>query len=104
MYKITDIQDISRPICKRYVAHIEVAPNTNVYDIKTVIVNATKEICKKYDVVHIVRLYVHMGKNIACQSMWVNDIDDIPLPKHLKYNDSINDIGIVWSDGNVNKI
>lgn len=69
MHKITEIKDVSRPRYKRFIAHIEVSPNINKFDVKTAIVEATKEIRNLKGIVHVVRLYVHNGKGIICQSM-----------------------------------
>jgi len=97
MYEITDIQDVSRPRCKRYVAHVNIPPNLSKSEIKTIILQATQEIRNKYDVIHVVRLYIHKENSLMAQSMWMDKtLTDVPLPKALNYNDSIDDIGIVW--------
>jgi len=120
MYKITEIQDISRPRAKRFVAHIQVH-TTNKPLIKKIIQDATETVKRtnqcsprtreKFgdDPAHVVRLYIHSTGGIICQSMWVTDkktfaVDhpeepytvDIRLPKPLNYNDHAGDIGVVW--------
>lgn len=95
MYEILSIQDVSRPRCKRYVAHIKVdAENKN--EIKSAILEATEEIRNMKKPCHVVRLYVHVPNRPTCQSMWVDKTVDAPLPIPLNYNDSIYDVGIVW--------
>lgn len=98
MYKITSIQDVSRPRCKRYVAHVDIASGIETKDeIKTIITQATDEIRNVHKPTHVVRLYVHFDSKLICQSMWADKtFTDAPLPKPLNYNDSIGDIGIVW--------
>ncbi len=106
--KIISVQDISRPRCKRFLAHIEVDVN-NKKKVKAVIKEITKMLKvtntyasertkEKFDCnAHVVRLYVHFGKKIICQSMWIDKTaEDIPLPLPLEYNDFVDDIGIVW--------
>lgn len=96
MYEITDIQDISRPRCKRFVAHVNIGSDDKD-KIKTAISKATQEIKNNHNPAHVVRLYVHANGKLICQSMWVdNTFTDAPLPKPLNYNDSVGDIGIVW--------
>lgn len=96
MYEITEIQDISRPRCKRYVAHVNVL-STVKEDIKAAISKATEEVKTSMKLAHVVRLYIHANEKLICQSMWVDKaFTDAPLPKPLNYNDSIDDIGIVW--------
>ena len=108
MYKIESVQDVSRPRCKRFVAHI-IVDYDDKEKVKTAIAEATKAIKetddysnettkRKFDCpAHVVRLYVHFGKRLICQSMWIdNTLKNVPLPIPLKYNDTIDDIGIVW--------
>lgn len=96
MYEIMDVQDISRPRCKRFVAHINVCTDDKDV-IKTAILEATKEIRTTRKPTHVVRLYVHANGKLVCQSMWVDKtLQDVPLPKPLDYNDYVGDIGIVF--------
>lgn len=107
MYKITSVQDASRPRCKRFVAHIDV--DTEDRDlIKTAILSATAKIRSSDEYsseltkqrlsgpAHVVRLYVHLDGKLICQSMWMDKTADVPLPKPLNYNDFNDDIGIAW--------
>jgi hypothetical protein len=98
MYEITRVEDVSRPRCKRFVGNVVVTDNPATSDeIKTIIVNATKDIKNAHDPCHVVRLYIHTDIKLRCQSMWVDKtFTDAPLPLPLKYNDSVGDIGIVW--------
>lgn len=108
MYEITEIQDISRPRCKRFVAHINIQTKDK-NTLKRIIREATQNI--KYTKecslrtkekfgdtpAHVVRLYIHGTSGLIAQSMWVdNTLEDVPLPKPLNYNDYDGDIGIVW--------
>ena len=96
MYEITEIQDVSRPRCKRYVTHIIVS-SADKDDVKAAIAKATEEVRKSVGTAHVVKLYVHANEKLLCQSMWVdNEFADAPLPKPLEYNDWQDDIGIVW--------
>lgn len=110
MYEILSVQDVSRPCCKRFVAHI----NTDIADkngLKSLISDVTErlkftddyssEVTKqKFKThAHVVRLYIHINSRLKCQSMWVDKtLVDVPLPKPLEYNDFVNDIGIMWLD------
>lgn len=107
--KVISVQDVSRPFCKRFVAHVAVDVN-NKKKVKAVIKEMTKmlkvsntysnETTKerfKNDDAHVVRLYVHYNKDVICQSMWVDKTaEDVTLPLPLEYNDFVDDIGIVW--------
>lgn len=96
MYSITETQDVSRPRCKRYMAHIGI-DSDGKDEVKTDILKATEEIKAIHNPCHAVRLYVHIGEKLICQSMRVDKtFTDAPLPKPLKYNDSVGDVGIVW--------
>ncbi len=96
MYKIKEVQDVSRPICKRYVVHVEVEKK-NKSAVKRDIVGVTSEVRKNNTPCHVVWLYVwHKGK-LLCRTAWVDkDFTEAPLPKPLDYNDHEGDIGIVW--------
>ena len=96
MYQITEIQDVSRPICKRFVAHV-VVDKKNKTAIKRMIEDATNEVRAEKKPAHIVWLYVwHKGK-LKCRTMWVDKtFNEAPLPKPLDFNDSQGDIGIMW--------
>ncbi len=90
----TGIQDVSRPSCKRFIAHINV-DSTDRDSIKSVISETTQEIRDKHSA-HVVWLYVHANRKLVCRTMWVDStLEGIPLPKPLDYNDSAGDIGIV---------
>jgi hypothetical protein len=96
MYKTTEIQDVSRPICKRYVAHVEV-DKKNKTAVKRMIEDATDEVRKSNNPVHVVWLYVWRKGKLMCRTMWVDKtFTEAPLPKPLKFNDHIGEIGIVW--------
>ena len=98
MYEITEIQDISRPRCNRYVAHVNV-PSTVKDEVKSAISKATEEVKTSMKRAHVIRLYIHASEKLICQSMWVDKaFTDAPLPIPLNYNDFIGDIGIVWVD------
>lgn len=96
MYNIVSVEDVSRPLCKRFVAHVNV--DSSIKDeVKTAILQATEEVKSSVKLAHVVRLYVRTNEKLICQSMWVDKtFTDAPLPKPLNYNDSIGDIGIVW--------
>lgn len=96
MYKIREIQDVSRPICKRYVAHVDVdvAGKTSV---KRMIETWTERVKKQCSPAHVVWLYVYHDKKLLCRTAWVDkDFTEAPLPLSLDYNDHEGDIGIVW--------
>jgi hypothetical protein len=96
MYKIIEIQDVSRPRCKRFVAHVIVA-SSDKNEIKTVISQATEDVKASVKLAHVVRLYIHANEKLICQSMWVDKtFTGAQLPKPLNYNDWNGDIGIVW--------
>ncbi len=89
------IQDVSRPGCKRYIAHINV-DSADRDSIKAVISEATQNIRNKHSA-NVVWLYVHANKKLVCRTMWVDKtLEGVPLPKPLDFNDSADDIGIVW--------
>lgn len=96
MYEIKEVQNLSRPICKRYLAHVEVEKK-NKTAVKRDIVGATSEVRKDKVPAHVVWLYVwHEGK-LLCRTAWVDKtFTQAPLPKPLDYNDHEGDIGIVW--------
>jgi hypothetical protein len=96
MYQVKEVQDVSRPVCKRYIGHIEV-DKKNKTNVKRAIVGATNEMLKEKDPCHVVWLYVwHKGK-ILCRTMWTDkEFTAAPLPLPLDYNDHEGDIGIVW--------
>lgn len=52
-----EIQDVSRPRCKRYIGHIEV-DKKNKTAIKRMIKNATNEVRHEKAPAHVVWLYV----------------------------------------------
>jgi hypothetical protein len=120
MYEITNIQDVSRPRSKRFIAHIQ-SHTTSKDLIRKTIQEATEVVkhtsqCssrtkKKFgdEPAHVVWLYIRGTNGILCRTMWVTDkktftVDhpekpytvDIRLPKFLDYNDHMGDIGIVW--------
>ncbi|WP_024834158.1 hypothetical protein [Ruminiclostridium josui] len=108
MYEIIRVNDVSRPLCKRFVGHINV-DSTDKELAKAAILSATQKIKnsriyssestkKRFNCpAHVVRLYVYVDGRPFCQSMWVDKtFADAPLPKPLNYNDWIGDIGIVW--------
>lgn len=119
MYKITEIQDISRPRCKRFVAHVQINA-TNKRLIKKIIHDVTQVIKhnkgssvteKKFgdQPAHVVKLYIHSSSGLLCQSTWVTDKKqfladhreepysvEIQLPKPQIYDEYEGDIGIVW--------
>ena len=109
MYEIMEVQDISRPRCKRFVAHIK-AHMADVDSIKAVISDATEKLklADQYSneatkqrfgnaPAHVIRLYVYYSGKLVCQSMWAdNTLKDVPLPKPLDYNDYVDDIGIMF--------
>jgi len=97
MYKVREIQDVSRPICKRYIGHIEV-DKKNKTNVKRAIVGATSEIRKAKDPCHVAWLYVWHEEKLLCRTAWVDkEFTDAPLPLPLDYNDHEGDIGIVWT-------
>lgn len=97
MYEIMEIQDVSRPLCKRYVAHITVSSAVKE-NTKTAIKKATEEIKNTVNAAHVVKLYVHdISGKLLCKSMWVDkEFTLAPLPKQLACNDWQDNIGIVW--------
>ena len=97
MYQIKEVRDVSRPICKRYIGHIEV-DEKNKTNVKRAIVGATNEIRKEKIPCHVVWLYVWHKDKLLCRTAWVDStFTDAPLPKPLDYNDHEGEIGIVWS-------
>jgi hypothetical protein len=116
MYKITEIQDVSRPRAKRFLAHVTVH-TTNKDTIKKIIQEAT-EIAKhtntpsskfKDELAHAVWLYVHYSGKLICRTLWVTDkktvlMDEdtepyfleIRLPKPLEYDELVDNIQIEW--------
>lgn len=96
MYKITEIQDVSRPRCNRYVVHIEVEKR-KATKVKRAIEGATEEVRKLKDPAHVVWLYVWYKRGLLCRTMWVDrTLEDVPRPKPLGFNDSQGNIGIMW--------
>ena len=96
MYQITEIQDVSRPICKRYIGHVAV-DKKNKTAIKRMIENATNEVRKEKEIAHVVWLYVWLKGKLKCRTMWVDKtFDEAPLPKPLDFNDHQGDIGVMW--------
>lgn len=119
MHKITEIQDISRPRCKRFVAHMQVNTNNKrlikkiIYDVtQTIKHNKGSPVTEKRfgdQPAHVVKLYVHGSAGMLCQSTWVTDKKtfliehpeepysvEIRLPKPQIYDEYKGDIGIVW--------
>jgi hypothetical protein len=91
----TGIQDVSRPGCRRFIAHINV-DSTDRDSVKAAISATTQNIQDKHSA-HVVWLYVHANKKLVCRTMWVDKtLEGVPLPKPLDFNDSAGDIGIVW--------
>ncbi len=96
MYKMLEIQDVSRPRCKRYIGHL-VVEEGNKTAIKRVIKKAVNEIQQIKFPVHVVWLYVWHKDKLKCRAMWVDkDLKDVPLPLPLDFKDHKGDIGIVW--------
>jgi hypothetical protein len=97
MYQVKEVQDVSRPVCKRYIGHIEV-DEKNKANVKRAIVDATNEIRKEETPCHVVWLYVWHKDKPLCRTMWIDkEFTEAPLPLPLDYNDHEGDIGIVWS-------
>lgn len=97
MYKITEIQDVSRTICKRYIAHVEI-DKKNKTAVKRMIEDATDEVRKGKSPCHVAWLYIWRKGKLMCRTMWVDSaFTEAPLPKSLEFNDHIGDIGIVWN-------
>jgi hypothetical protein len=103
-YEITEVQDVSRPSAKRFVAHITVSAVSKpeileiIKEVTQQIRNDNDKYClpntvKKFgnSPAHVVRLYVHAENgNLIVQSMWVDyEAKDVILPKPLTYNDEI---------------
>jgi hypothetical protein len=116
VYEIVDVQDVSRPRAKRFVAHVVVS-TMDKQKVLEIIKEVTKKIrddneeyCTEHTIrkfgdspAHVVRLYVHVRKenedSLIAQSMWMdNNAKDVTLPKPLTCNDEIEDIGVAWFD------
>jgi len=96
MYKIYEIQDLSRPRCKRYLAHIEVDAIER-QSIKQIIERSTQEVREKCNPAHVVWLYVWHNRKLLCRTMWEDKtLEDVPMPRALDSNDCIGDIDIMW--------
>ena len=96
MYQIKEIQDVSRPQVKRYVAHVAVETNGR-RKVKRAIIEATEQIRRDKPTAHVVWLYVSLNGKLLCRTMWTDpDKTDAPMPKPLEFNDHKDDIGIVW--------
>lgn len=97
MFKILEVQDLSRPQCKRYLARV-VIDTTNIEEIKSAIETCTEQVREHYTHVHVVWLYIYNENKLLCRTLWVDKtLKDVPLPKPLDYNDQVDDIGLVWS-------
>lgn len=96
MYQIQEIQDVSRPQVKRYVAHVAVETKGK-RKVKRAILEATEQIRRDKSPAHVVWLYVSLKDKLLCRTMWSDPGKaDAPMPKPLDFNDSKGDIGIVW--------
>ena len=116
MYKITEIQDVSRPRAKRFLAHVTVH-TTDKDAIKKIVQEATGIV--KYnnapnskfkdELAHAVWLYIHYSGKLICRTLWVTDkktvlMDkdtepyflEIQLPKPLEYDELVGDIQVEW--------